>query len=742
MDKPPPPLPLRNLKTKLSSNNLPFSNSQISAHSDLTQICLTHSCSSTNGQSDFPPIPPSPITDNEVALYHQKHATKCLFSLTETGSLRSLKHSKKIAGILTQSSKNSSINNEVQLIFGKDQVAYPLIEDRQTQQTIPIQEDVPSYPEQDTLLQLHFSNSSQNSDLLYCYPTPPPIEDFNACSPPNDLLAACLNELTELQGFSSKRSETDSNSSNFSLQELSQLKSPSIPKTDSRNSLDISIKCDDLRIEDLDALIADLDQMTQTIHDHESEIQPKTTLPVIPLKYLHKPPLIDCKSTLTNPTPDPFQQLNCPSDFDKTELEEQPAAQTTLIVDIDSKQAKISLALSKLKRANQKRVVLKIYDINMSYKMVVIDENMNSRSVCSVMAEKNHQTPGPNWCLVESLGTLGLERTIEDHEKVLGVLSHWPRQHANFIIFKNISDKYLLLKKPQLYMPSIHPLYSENESKFDDATRRRILIKELFYDKTLPHIANVVSLKIGKKGSWRKIYCVLRTSGLYYSKSKKVSTKYLVNLVNWKNVRLYKGQRYVELYKSPEKFCCSLIPSGPLDQIEKSIVHLSFSNKQQLECWMACISLAKYSVQLFNNYLQNFELYPWLENGGELSNSIPELDAAAIPRSQESALTSEEKQMLHNELQMNSLTNPLIDSLDVLDERRNKWNQSLDFDPRDSVRKSSKIAATFSNAWVAGDSKLPPASTYLGRKEDMSTDKQQPFSYTQSFPVPTKFTLV
>ena len=746
MYQPPPPLPLRNLKTKLSSNSLPFSNSpSASAHSDLAQIHLTHSCSSSNAQTDFPPIPPSPITDTEVALYHQKHSTRCSFALTGTGSLGSGKHSKRNLDMLTQSTKNLSTNNEEELKFGKDQFAYSLIEDKQTPRTIPKQEDVLSYPEQDILIQSHLSNSSQNSDIFYNHRTPPQIEDFNACSPPNDLLAACLNELTELQGFSSKRSETDSNSSNFSLQELSQLKSPSIPKIDSSNSLDISMRCDDLGIEDLDALIADLDQMTHAIRNHESEIQPTTAPPVIPLK-LHQPPLLDCKPTLTNPTPDLFQQFNqqlhCPSNLDKTELKEQPAAQTTQIVDIDSKQAKISIALSKLKRANQKRVVLKIYDINMSYKMVVIDENMNSRNVCSVMAEKNHQIPGPNWCLVESLGTLGLERTIEDHEKVLDVLSHWPRQHTNFIIFKNISDKYLLLKKPQLYMPSVHPLSCENESKFDDATRRRILIKELFYDKTLPYIANVVSLKIGKKSSWRKIYCVLRTSGLYYSKSKKVSTKHLVNLVSWKNVRLYKGQRYGELYKSPDKFCCSLIPSGPLDQTEKSIVHLSFSNKQQLECWMACISLAKYSVQLFNNYIQNFELYPWLENGGELSNSMPESDTAVIPRSQESALTSEEKQMLHNELQMNSLTNPLIDSLDVLDERRNKWNQCLDIDPRDSVRKSSKIAATFSNAWVAGDSKLPHPSISLGLNEDKPIDRQQPFSYTQSLPVPTKFTLV
>ncbi|KAI6650175.1 Ras-associated and pleckstrin homology domains-containing protein 1-like [Oopsacas minuta] len=759
---PPPPLPFRNSRTKLSSDKFPYPNPPpLPSHSTSSDVPMYYS--SCDIQTDFPPIPPAPITEIEIAQYHQKHNSRSSVALSGkdsrlqsavnnvTGPLRLGKHPKKNREDFTQSCKNPP-NNEVQILFGEDQITYSFEEDRRTPQKSPCKQEVLPYKKQDIITEpmiyqaethntLSPSASSPQPQSSHKYSSTLQQDEFNVCSPPNDLLAACLNELSTLQGFSPKQSETDSNSSNFSLQELSQLKSPSMSKIESNSSLDTSMKCDDLGIEDLDALIADLDEMTQAIQtDSEPSILPSNPPPIISPKPILKPEVVSCEDNAANCTPEYVQPFNQPSNLCQTEAVHSPAAQITQSVALDSKQAKISLALSKLKRANQKRVVLKIYDINMSYKMVVIDENMISRCVCTVMAEKNHQTPGPNWCLVELLGALGLERTIEDHEKVLDVLSHWPRQHNNVIMFKNISDKYLLLKKPQLFMPSIHPLASENESKFDDATRRRILIKELFYDKTLPPIANVVNIKIGKKGSWRKIYCVLRTSGLYYSKSKRASTKDLVNLVTWKNVGLYRGQRYGELYKSPEKFCCSLIPAGPLDQTEKSIVHLSFSNKQRLDSWIACISLAKYSIQLFNNYLQNFELYPWLENGGELTN--PESDPAVTPRSQESALTSEEKQMLHNELQMTSLTNPLIDSLDVLDEKKSKFNQSFDSEMRDSIKKSSKIAATFSNAWVAGDSTLPPRTASIDRSEDNSIDRQQPFSYTQSIPAHSKFTLV
>ena len=761
----PPPLPLRNYKTKLSFDSLPKSNPPpVPPHSrGVPRPYLVR-----NNPNDLPPIPPSPITDNEVALYHQRQSVKSFGSNpvrdtriqsavnNDTGSLKFLKSTKNAKEDFTQSCKLSSTsNNEVQIMFGKEQITYSFEEDKHIPKEVNCQQEYqlprenkndvfvqPIPPPTDSLLKPS-TNSSPQSKRSYNYLTTVPQEDFNACSPPNDLLAACLNELSELQGFSQNKSESDSVGSNFSLQELSQLNSP-IPDVESTDSLLTSVKYDDIGIEDLDALIADLDEMTQAIQTNsESDIQPtNSSLPNLSSQNLDTPVILNYESKPTNSIQQ-FHQHHA-SNLGQLDYKDMPPA-----VDLaqsseynDSKQAKISLALSKLKRANQKRVVLKIYDINMSYKMVIIDGNMTSRSVCSVMAEKNHQIPGPNWCLVELLGSLGLERTIEDHERVLDVLSHWPRQHSNVIIFKNISEKYLLLKKPQLFMPSIHPLSNDNESNFDDTTRRRILIKELFYDKTLPPIANVVNIKIGKKGSWRKIYCILRTSGLYYSKSRRPSTKDMVNLVTWKNVGLYKGQRYCEMYKSPEKFCCSLIPSGPLDQIEKSIVHLSFSNKKQLESWMACISLAKYSTQLFNNYLENFDLYPWLENGGELANAESESVSAVTPRSQESALTNEEKQMLHNELQMNSLSNPLIDSLDVLDEKKNKLNQSFDSELRDSVRKSSKIAATFSNAWVAGDSVSSPLNTSNFRNLDNTIDRQQPFSYTQNIPLPTKFTLV
>ena len=54
------------------------------------------------------------------------------------------------------------------------------------------------------------------------------------------------------------------------------------------------------------------------------------------------------------------------------------------------------------------QMVLKVYNIDGSTKMVAIHETMNARDVCILLAERNHQQMGPNWTLVERLSELHL----------------------------------------------------------------------------------------------------------------------------------------------------------------------------------------------------------------------------------------------------------------------------------------------------------------------------------------------
>lgn len=138
--------------------------------------------------------------------------------------------------------------------------------------------------------------------------------------------------------------------------------------------------------------------------------------------------------------------------------------------------------------------------------MVAIHEGMTARDVCVMLAERNHQDMGPNWTIVEKIPELHLgrwgyipmfpflyfrsyvpfpyphshvsipifhpfpcsipifhpfpyphsnvsippERALEDHEKVVDAISHWPRDHTNFVMFKNNPEKYHIIKRPQV----------------------------------------------------------------------------------------------------------------------------------------------------------------------------------------------------------------------------------------------------------------------------------------------------
>ena len=106
------------------------------------------------------------------------------------------------------------------------------------------------------------------------------------------------------------------------------------------------------------------------------------------------------------------------------------------------------IALDKMKLANQKKVVIKVYTDDGSSKAVVLDEYMTSAMVCHLLAEKNHAEESPYWEVVEKQGDLGLERALNDHENVVDVHLHWPRENKNVFMFRKNKKKFDLLENP------------------------------------------------------------------------------------------------------------------------------------------------------------------------------------------------------------------------------------------------------------------------------------------------------
>eukprot|EP00731_Ephydatia_muelleri_P031946 Em0023g453a len=215
---------------------------------------------------------------------------------------------------------------------------------------------------------------------------------------------------------------------------------------------------------------------------------------------------------------------------------------------------KLRLAMLKLKEASVQKMVLKVFSIDGSSKMVAIHNGMNARDVCLLLAERNHLDIGPNWTVVENITDLQLERTIEDHEKC-----HVQEQSREILPPPEASaadacKSHLLERHTQ-------------RSLFTEEQKKTVILKEVFKDKLLPKVEGELSIREGKKGNWKKQYFVLRASGLYYSKSgKTTSGKDLSRLVEWKDVECFTGNQYKKFYRAPENYCFSLVPIWTFDQ--------------------------------------------------------------------------------------------------------------------------------------------------------------------------------
>lgn len=273
------------------------------------------------------------------------------------------------------------------------------------------------------------------------------------------------------------------------------------------------------------------------------------------------------------------------------------------------KEEKMRIGIEKMRLAHKKRVAIKVFNPDRSNKTVVVEDGMTSMMVCHLLVVKNHFDESPNWVLVEQLGDVSLERELEDHESVVEVYSSWPREHNNVFLFKQNEKKYDLFEDPIKYFPD--HLRSSQASTTKQTTlqradkARKILLQEYFSSTSrVPELEGFLHLKDGYKKSWKKVYCILRASGLYYSlKGKNKTAKHLVLLVQFEEYELFHGINFKKTLKAPTQYCFALRPlprqfvPGP-----KDIKVLCADDESVALSWTAGIRLAKYGLQLRDNF--------------------------------------------------------------------------------------------------------------------------------------------
>ncbi|KAJ3592266.1 hypothetical protein NHX12_007394, partial [Muraenolepis orangiensis] len=157
--------------------------------------------------------------------------------------------------------------------------------------------------------------------------------------------------------------------------------------------------------------------------------------------------------------------------------------------------------------------VIQVYNEDNSSRAVEVSRDVSARDICHMFVLKNCWVDDPSWTLFEHLPHLDIERTIEDHESVLEVLSGWGIHSESRLCFKKNNAKYDFFKTPLDFFP-YHMVSLSNET---NQMNRSQLIQTFLNPSMCPEVHGFLHTKEQGRKTWRRFYFVLRRSGLYFS---------------------------------------------------------------------------------------------------------------------------------------------------------------------------------------------------------------------------------
>ncbi|XP_073686717.1 growth factor receptor-bound protein 10-like [Garra rufa] len=164
--------------------------------------------------------------------------------------------------------------------------------------------------------------------------------------------------------------------------------------------------------------------------------------------------------------------------------------------------------------SNSSTHVLRVFGDATHSRSVLVTSGTTAHDVCQMLAQNAHCTDEESWALIEHHSALGLERCLEDHELVVQVQSSWPVESDTKLIFRKNYAKYEFFKKPVLFFPGHMISDSADDTKGMTSSE---LVQNMVKSGSCPEIQGFLHVREGGKKSWKKLYFILRRSGLYCS---------------------------------------------------------------------------------------------------------------------------------------------------------------------------------------------------------------------------------
>lgn len=244
--------------------------------------------------------------------------------------------------------------------------------------------------------------------------------------------------------------------------------------------------------------------------------------------------------------------------------------------------------------------VIKVYSEDHTSRAVEVPSDISARDVCQLFVLKNHCVDDHSWTLFEHLSHLDIERTIEDHESVMEVLSGWSMDSECRLYFRKNYAKYEFFRKPQDFFPD-HMVSASSET--NGQADHSQLIETFLNSSTCPEIHGHLHLREQGRKTWKKFYFVLRRSGLYFSnKGTSREPRHLQFMADFCDSDVYSVLSAKKIHGAPTDytFCVKSTKSSSLRDVKM----LCADDEHTRTCWITAIRLLKFGMQLYQNFLQ------------------------------------------------------------------------------------------------------------------------------------------
>ncbi|KAB0381059.1 hypothetical protein FD755_008843, partial [Muntiacus reevesi] len=229
--------------------------------------------------------------------------------------------------------------------------------------------------------------------------------------------------------------------------------------------------------------------------------------------------------------------------------------------------------------------VIKVYSEDETSRALEVPSDVTARDVCQLLILKNHYIDDHSWTLFEHLPHIGLGKDTKS----------WSYHCFSYF-------------------------FPEHMVSFATETNGEIsptqILQMFLSSSTYPEIHGFLHSKEQGKKSWKKIYFLLRRSGLYFStKGTSKEPRHLQFFSEFGNSDIYVSLAGKKKHGAPTNYGFCFKPNkagGPRD-----LKMLCAEEEQSRMCWVTAIRLLKYGMQLYQNYM-----HPYQGRSGYSSQSI------------------------------------------------------------------------------------------------------------------------